>query len=328
MADWWAKMGCRVAVYTSNVGVFDGVLYRYADEFSHELESDIFISWRLPSVFGLPRPNAKVTVLWCHDIYYPQDVRPEWIEKIDIIAVLSEAHKETIMSVHPFPEEKVWVTRNGIDPLRYTQKVEKKKFHYFFSSSHERGLEEIIQIWPEIKKEIPEAVLHVGYGTYTAGEMMKSRRDFEGLDQLRAFEQTLYESDGIIYHGRMNQWELARVQLECEAWLYPYQHAEKWGGLGGFVETYCITAVEAQAAGAIPITRLNGALPEVVKYCIEWKKDWTTQDVITTLKNLKYLVDPDKMQVAQEWALGQTWRSLAEQWLKHFISLRKEEEIS
>jgi len=330
MAQSWAALGCQVVVYRGpvdepdTVGVFDGVFYRLADEFDTKFESDIFVSWRLPHVFSLGRPNAKTTVLWNHDLYYPIVVKPEWYEHIDVFAVLSQFHKQSLIHYHKFPEDKVWVTRNGIDPLRFKQVVEKKKHHYFFTSSHERGLKELLAIWPEIKKEIPDAVLHVGYGTYTVAMIMKDRGDLDAMDEIRSIEQQMYEMDGIEYHQRLNQWELAKVQMECEAWLYPYQPT--YGTQGGFLETYCITALEAMAAKAVPITRMNGAIPETVPNAIEWKKETTVKELIATLQAIsrektKYAVILSKN---YHWAMSQTWSSLAKDWLDKLLPSSKE----
>ncbi|HYT46628.1 MAG TPA: methyltransferase domain-containing protein, partial [Methylomirabilota bacterium] len=132
MADSWTRLGAGVVVYRSEediphlVGIFDGVYYRNSNDWSPDLKCDLLVSWRLPHIFAKTRPNAKRTVLWCHDIHSPIEIKPEWVENIDVIAVLSEWHKKHIMGVHPFPEEKVWVTRNGIDPTRFGQKVSKK----------------------------------------------------------------------------------------------------------------------------------------------------------------------------------------------------------
>src|SRR5665213_649063 len=163
MADAWNRLGARVGVYRgdestpNSIGIFDGVHYRLAGEWTPELHSDLLVSWRLPHIFAKGRPNAEKTLLWCHDIHFPPEinVKAEWVEHIDVIAVLSEWHKKHIMSVHPFPEEKMFVTRNGIEPARYRQQVEKKKHNYFFSSSHERGLIELLEMWPQVKKAIP-----------------------------------------------------------------------------------------------------------------------------------------------------------------------------
>jgi SAM-dependent methyltransferase len=326
MAQSWSAMGCQVVIYRGpidepdTVGVYDGVFYRLADEFDTKFESDIFISWRLPHVFSLGRPNAKTTVLWNHDLYYPIVVKPEWYEYIDVFAVLSNFHKESLVEYHKFPKEKIWVTRNGIDPLRFKQTVEKRKHHYFFTSSHERGLKELLAIWPDIRKAIPDAVLHVGYGTNTVSMIMKDRGDLAGMDEIRSTEQEMYETEGVEYHQRLNQWELAKIQMECEAWLYPYQPT--YGTQGGFLETYCITALEAMAAKAIPFTRLNGALPEVVPHYVEWTKDMKATDVIRTLKNLdlKKYWSPELTEKNYKWAMSQSWSSLAKEWVEKLTS--------
>lgn len=321
MADSWNRLGARVGVYRgdepNSVGIFDGVYYRLAEEWNPELTSDVFISWRLPQAFSKGRPKADRTILWCHDIHFPIEVKPEWVEHIDTIAVLSEWHKQHIMQMHSFPEEKMWVTRNGIDPARYRQDVKKVKHSYFFSSSHERGLTEILALWPKIKTAIPDATLHVGYGTHTASVMLKLRRDQAGLDDLRATEQKMYETEGIVYHGRLNQWDLAGVQMECEAWLYPWQPGPEWGGMGGFPETYCITALEAMAAKAVPVSRSNAGLAETLKYHVEWTKEDTAKTIISKLKKLT--VTPEEIEKNYKWAMSQTWQSLAREWLMKFV---------
>lgn len=331
MADSWNRLGARVGVYRgdetspNSVGIFDGVYYRLAGEWTPELRSDLFVSWRLPQAFSKGRPNADKTVLWCHDIHFPIEVKPEWVEHMDVITVLTEWHKEHIMQMHPFPEEKMWVTRNGIEPIRYKQNVVKKPHNYFFTSSHERGLKELLTMWPKIRAAIPDAILHVGYGTYTASVMLKSRRDQEGLDALRANEQAMYETEGVVYHGRLNQWDLAKVQLECEAWLYPYQHDPEWGGLGGFPETYCITALEAMAARAVPVSRSNAGLGETLKYHVEWTKEDTDKTIIAKLKKLS--VTPEQVEKNYKWAMTQTWHSLAREWLIKFVVAQKVDSV-
>ena len=330
MAGNWAQLGCRVVVYGSQVGIYDGVLYRSAEEWAMEFPSDIFIAWRLPHLFGM-RPNAKLTVLWNHDISYPIDVKPEWIENIDIVACLTEFHAAHMMRGHGFPAEKIWITRNGIDPTRFMQAAGPKlKHNYFFTSSHDRGLDELLAIWPKVRETLDDVVLHVGYGTTTTSRVLKDRKDSDGLDKIRASENRLYNTEGVVYHQRLNQWELAKLQMECEAWLYPYQSDPKWEGSGGFPETYCITALEAQAAKAWPICRLNGALPEVVQNCTEWEDYSQGQNgkfdadfLIETILRMDQHPDEfaPKIQANYEWAMTQSWGSLAEEWLRKFLPL-------
>jgi glycosyltransferase involved in cell wall biosynthesis len=65
----------------------------------------------------------------------------------------------------------------------------------------------------------------------------------------------MVNSKNVVQHGRVNQKELAQEFQRSSLWLYPTY----------FTETYCITAVEAQLAGAIPITNHLAGLGETVK---------------------------------------------------------------
>lgn len=213
----------------------------------------------------------------------------------------------------------MWVTRNGIDSGRYKQKIAKEPHNYFFSSSHERGLKELLALWPKLREEIPDAVLHVGYGTYTHTQMLRMRGDQEGLDKIRQIELQLSETDGVKYHGRLNQWELAQVQMTCEAWLYPYQHGEEWSGAGGFPETYCISALEAMAAKCVPVSRDNAGLGETLKNYIPWTKEDTDKTIISKIKKLD--LSQEKIEDNFKWAMRQTWQSLAREWMMKLIVL-------
>src|ERR1041385_956964 len=62
------------------------------------------------------------------------------------------------------------------------------------------------------------------------------------------------EDGGVYMHGRVNQAELAKWQAGQHIWLYPT----------AFMETFCITAIEAQAAGILPLTSNLAALKETV----------------------------------------------------------------
>ena len=114
---------------------------------------------------------------------------------------------------------------------------------------------------------------------------------------------------GIVHHERMGQQELADLQLSCEAWLYPHQDNE----YGGFLETFAIVALEAQAARVKIISRNNGALPETIKYSIWWTKEF---DIVETLKNIDSLWRPEWTEENYQWAISKTWESLAVEWAK------------
>ena len=316
MAKYWAGLGCQVVVYGGIQGIFDGVFYRHHSLFSPEHRSDIFISWRTLTVFEKCRPNATTTVLWNHDLYYPirwkgfrvNEIPQEWVDRIDVSVVLSEFHKDFLSKVHSNLAPKMWVSRNGIEPSRYNKKnVTKVPHRYFYSSSFDRGLGELLEVWPEIKQAIPDAELHVCYGLETAEKILKITGEKEKLAYLYKLAASMRDMDGVVYHDKIGQRELAELQLSCEAWLYPPQPNYE-GGEGGFLETYCITALEAQAARCVPISRWNGALPTTLHEAVIWDEK---RDIVETLKNLPSEVLDEN----QKWALSQSWESLAEEWL-------------
>lgn len=308
MAKYWFEMGCRVVVYSDAVGTWDGVIYQMTDQWSPKHHSDVFIAWRSMTPFQTERPDAYRTVLWVHDINLPYGVDEKWASRVDKVAVLSKSHRKHFLKTHPeFCEEQMWVTRNGIEPNRFASIPEKKEgHHYFYTSSPDRGLETLLAWWPEVRKEIPDATLHIAYGWHLAFKFTRGAAH-EAIQRLHRLAN---HTEGVIDYGKINQQELAKVQAKCKAWLYP-PHP--------FEETYCITALEAQAVKAVPITRRNGALPETIKSGIEWKDDWRVADLIEQLKKADDISPEFEELVLDEnrkWALSKSWASLARQWVR------------
>ncbi len=331
MAKAWSKMGCQVVVYAGVNGIYDGVWYRTEDLFDPKKKSDVFISWRIPTAFKFGRPNAKTTILWTHDLFYPVQIPglpanqwpQDWIDNIDYIMVLSQFHKDYIERAHPNFKGKTFLTRNGIDPHRFVGKDIKKVPHkYFFSSSYERGLEELLGDWPKIKEAIPDAELHVGYGIETAKWVWKEQGNTEKLNWLYKMQNLMASLPGVVNHDRIGQDELADLQLSCEAWLYPYQPNYE-GGHGGWLETYCITALEAQAARCKIVSRTNGALPETIKHAVWWDSKTDIVDVLTHMENYW---KPEWTEKNYKHAIKLTWESLAAEWAQELSDKESREE--
>jgi glycosyltransferase involved in cell wall biosynthesis len=105
---------------------------------------------------------------------------------------------------------------------------------------------------------MPDAELHVFYGWNSIDKICQLQplnplaRFKEGVMQI--VEEMGGEAGGIHWHNRVTQTELAEHLKTCHAWLYPTY----------FMETFCITAVEMQAAGVLPITSNVAALQETV----------------------------------------------------------------
>jgi glycosyltransferase involved in cell wall biosynthesis len=316
MAKQFSDNGHPTIVYGPSEGVYDGVIYRKYDKFNPSAPAAgspawLFISSRIPDVFDNP-VNAAIKVLWVHDntFKYPQPggvivdrLTPERAKRIDKIFVLSEWQREYMKEGYPFiPDDKWFITKNGILPENFIGlgATRKKPHSFIWASSLDRGLDRVLQKWPDIKKMWPDAELDIFYGL----DVMRSI--YGHVPSAQKFMSEIEESsqqEGVNWRGRVGQKELAQEFGKHQFWFYPTD----------FGETFCIVALEAQAAGCIPITTNVGALVDKVpeEYRTDWGKDGSP------LVELLGKVDGKNKKLPKKYvtkALGYTWSEVFNQW--------------
>ena len=330
MAKHLTALGHRVVVFAECMGTYEGVEYRHYSTFKGAA-CDVFIASRAPWAIDQFGPvNAKIKLLWVHDIHCgpPSPQMERWLYKFDRILCLSEWHKGYFLSVYPSVHaDRVTVTRNGIDPARFSS-VAPKKNSLVFSSSPNRGLDWLVANFrTAIKPAVPDAELHIYYGFDTWETMAKQRGDAGELAEIERYKQLLpplgTDAGGIFNHGKRPQSEVAAAYAQAKVWPYLTQ----------FPETSCITAMEAQAAGCVPVCSKFAALAETVKHGIfldneDPKVAQTFVDEV--IRMLKNDVARDAIaQTGRAYALANlSWAALAKDWSEMFISLsRCEDEI-
>jgi len=255
LAEAFARQGHRPVVY-SNIdepGYYEGACYRDASHFRTEIESDLYIAWRAPEQADW-EINTKQLVLWMHDTDAGDRLTPTRARKFDSIVILTEWHKQFMLEKYPFLKpDKLIVIGNGIDLSRFEGKVKRDPKRVIYSSSPDRGLDIILEgIWPKVIAAVPDAELHVYYGW---NNFDKFAPMYPHLQEFKNKVQGLFlESKNVVQHGRVSQKELAEAFQKSSVWLYPTY----------FSETYCITAIEAQLGGALPITNELAGLKETV----------------------------------------------------------------
>lgn len=315
MAREFRNAGHPVFVYGPVNGVWDGVFYTHAKHFNADGPAGgapalLFVSSRIPELFDV-KINAATKWLWAHDANFQNGgidrLTPERAKEINSILVLSEWQKREFATLYPFAKKQLVVTANGIDANRFDglENIERHPHRFVWSSSFDRGLERVLTMWPEIKAAWDDAELHIFYGWDTAKKLgwMQDPVFAEFVDRLNA----LMDQDGVVYHGMTPQSDLPKQFAAAGFWLYPTS----------FTETYCITAVEVQACGVIPVTSNVGALPE------RMMKDWPTfsdeddDDVyITRLMQCDPARHEEARAALRENALKNTWARVHEQWQK------------
>lgn len=324
MARELAKAGHHVQAYANCEGMegfYDGVEYIHwqkAWDKPDELNHDVLVVSR--QVQPLHRfKNVKSKILWVHDINVgsPAEVGDSF-DAVDKIFCLSEWHKGYFVDSYPILKKspKVIVTRNGIDLDRFEAEPIKQGNRLIYTSSPDRGLEKLLELFPHIRAEVPNAELHVYYGFKTWTEMAKSRSSLESMRRIQAIQDLMANTPGVVFHDRVGQKEIADAFLASKIWSYP-----TW-----FTETSCITAMEAQAAGCIPVTSNLAALSETVKAGILIKDASSTPEyakkfvhhVVRLLHDEKERSEVAKSCREQAFA-RYSWASLVPEWEKNFI---------
>lgn len=260
MARRFAKRGYDVRVYTScGEGVTDeGVTYLPAGELvAGSTECDLLVAWRHACFLHSPI-RAGQRWLWVHDVCaMGADQFP--IGRADRVLALSDWHRQNLLAVHGeqgLRADRLSVTRNGIDLDRFDYNAPRNPRRAVYSSSPNRGLQALLQMWPRIRAQVPDAELDIFYGFFNWEAMARKTANAADLEYIQRLKACMFDlqDQGVRYRGRVRPDDLAREFLQAGAWLYP-----TW-----FTETSCITAMEAQAAGLNIVTSPIAALNETV----------------------------------------------------------------
>jgi len=289
-------MGKKVTVYTNTYrGNYDGVLYRNMEEFNHNDEFNLLVLWRCP--YELDNKFKGKVWLWLHDVHEPEDFTDYRINNVDKVIVLSKYHRSLFPMI---PEEKIMYSANGltIDYDLY-KKVIRDPYKMIYTSCPSRGLEHLLDWWPEIKKAVPKANLHVFYGFGNYEYAWKD--DPDKMKWVTTMKEKLNQ-DGITFYGRTGQDEINRHTAESGVWAYPTE----------FPEISCITAMKAQSLGAIPVTTGYAALAETQQYGAKAQIPQMKDAIMDMLLNQ----DKFNRQEMMDWARKEfSWRKVAESWL-------------
>lgn len=306
LAREWVKLGYKVTVYNNcgdREGIYDEVEYLNTEKFNPYDTFDTLIVWRYPWTISFPIKARRVW-LDLHEVLTPEQVTRKKLEKFHKVFIRSDYQRSLIPEIE---DEKIVIIPNGFDSS-YCQweNVKKEPYQLIYASNYARGLEKMLRYgWPIVKREIPEAELHIYYG-------------WSGLNENKSEEKKnwkhkimeLMNQPGVKEHGRVGREELVQKKATCSIHYYACT----------FQEIDCNSVRESAVVGCVPVTT-NYAVFSEKQYCVTIPgnpHDRQTQEDIA-YQIVELLRNPEKLEKIRQKFKGlvknETWENIAKEWL-------------
>lgn len=250
-----ARRGHNVNVFCScdRPGRYDGVTYHQAEEFTAYCKAqpqDVCIHSRV--LEALPQSNARVAILWLHDIAairYYIDTLPALDSLIDRYFLISAWQQQGFLDTFSFGVGKTFLTRNGVDLSLFSHQVPRRRNKLIYINTPFRGLDVLVNLFPHIQQSVPDAELHIYSGMSLYGDQ------FSDMDQqLQALYAHIRIMPGMILAEPLPKAELAKELMTARLALYPSH----------FEECCSIASLETQAAGTPMITSALAGLKDTI----------------------------------------------------------------
>lgn len=303
----WAKMGYDVTVYNNcpEETTVDGVHWKRYENFNPRDIFNILISWRNNVFVDNKIANKKIIDL--HDVVQKDFYKEHMLQDVEVF-VKSDYHRQILSHL---PDSYFKIIPNGIDPEQFKDLPKKQKNNLVWTSSYDRGLKPLLEMWPEILKEVPDATLDIAYG-FNILDSTAHGNSKEGHAWKKEM-LALMDQKGVTHHGRINTTEVAELYRKADVWAYPTD----------FPEIDCITATKAMAAKCVPITtdfavmkeRNQGIMINGVPSDKKVREEFLTK-LIALLKDEQL-----KERIRQTLDVSEFyWDSIASKWDKEFKS--------
>lgn len=288
-----------------------------------------------PDISGAIKHSDEVEEIKVEGVTLEELLLKHKIDKIDILSIDTEGteievfetmdwekHKphylvieidtqgKVNLDIEPYFTSKGYKVIGVVGPnmiFEYPQPIKRDPHLIVYGSSYDRGLEHLLKMWPDIKSAVPDARLRIFYGWHLFD---LGYRDNPERMAWKEKINKLMEQDGITHLGRISHGAVAEEFKKAGIWAYPTH----------FGEISCITAMKAQANGAIPCVIDYAALKETVQFGIKIKGDIYDQEIKDLYKGaLIALLNDEKHQDAirdemMEWAKHFAWSNVAKQW--------------
>ena len=311
LAEQFYKNGHEVIVtgevYTETI---DGVSYTHSGDLQPNQHFDVVIATNyINYIIFLESMDITFdkSYFWLHnDSFYPWYMGERLVndgfdyltsDKLTKLVCVSKYHYNDMVKKYSQISDKITYVENAIDPSDFEGiDVERVESQFIYTSAPDRGLENLLKIWPDIKQMKPSAKLYVASPPYAA-------------DWLEGY---IDDYDDVEFIGSQNPSNLYKLIKQSEYWVYPSQ----------YYETFCITALEMMMGGAKIISTDTANLKDL----LDTRGGVVESNVPTNAMNqaildtIQFLDErPDVQQTylenAQKYVINQTWENRYLDWI-------------
>lgn len=305
--------------------VFEGVVYKPISEYYRFIKEN-YVHTCIISRFTeyIPVTLKSFTenlYLVLHDLTPVGNVIPVDI-KLKKIFCLTEWHVEHFTEIYPVFKSITVPFYYGIDVNNFILKEHEEKVphSFIYSSFPNRGLLELLKMWPKIYTREPLASLHIYSDVNNKWSNDVEPEKMNEIRQLLLVYKNAANTNGmnIYYHGWVSKKTLAKAWITADIWFYPCT----------FMETFCLTALEAAATKTLVITNNLAALQNTVgNRGVIIKGDPTTEEwrekalkkVFKIMDKTNENLNTTLIQTNYEWAMDLSWENRAKLLLDTYI---------
>lgn len=257
-----AKRGHTVEVFTNvpHSASYDGATLRPYSEYASVKDEPRDALVAFMSAAPLAAINGPFRVLFeeCSDF---GNSPSGWESFVDSVCLLSRSHYQQMAPQTALASSFFRICPNGVDPSEF-RPLTKVPGRCLWASSHDRGLHNLLELWPEIRRRVPHATLRIAYDASGMHAFAKrndphpliqelARRSTYSLEALRRLE-----GHGVTLLGSVSRKQIATEMGTAEALLYPCAPVR-------FTETFGSSVLEAMSAGCVPVITSADAFAEL-----------------------------------------------------------------
>lgn len=206
--------------------------------------------------------ESKIRILWCHDLAGDPEADNAFKnlghESFHKIVFVSNWQMQSYIEHYNIPWSKCIVLQNAIMPIEEHEKP-KDKVNLIYHTTPHRGLNLLVPVVKKLTEKYDNLHLDV-YSSFKIYGWDERDKQFQPLyDEIAAMPNATY-------HGAVSNQEVKEALKKAHIYAYP----STW------LETSCISLIEAMSANCVCVHPNFGALPETAAnwtQMYQWQED-------------------------------------------------------